>query len=127
MIEHGNKINHHYFREHNKSMEKLRKLLNKTSKIRRNRRLLLNIQVQFLAWLLEVLSAVIAILMFFSPFSLASTFAGHFAAIGYFVVVPSMYLVNCYELKTIVIQNQWYIEFTNKFFPNTINAMIPEN
>ena len=126
-IEHGNKINHHYFREHNKSMEKLRNLLNKSSKIRRNRRLLLNIQVQFLAWLLEVSFAVIAILMFFSPFTLASTFANHLSAIGCFVVVPSMYLVNCCELKTIVVQNPWYIKFTNKFFPDTINAIIPEN
>ena len=126
-VEPDNEINHHYFREHNKSMEKLRKLLSKSSKIRRNRRLLLNIQVQFLAWLLEVISAIIAILMFFSPFSLASTFANHFSAIGCFVLVPSMYLVNCCELKTIVVQNPWYIKFTNKFFPKTINAIIPEN
>ena len=38
-----------------------------------------------------------------------------------------MYLVNCCELKTIVVQNQWYIKFTNTFFPKTINAIIPEN
>ena len=123
----GYKINHRYFREHNKSMEKLRKLLTKSSKIRRNRRLLLNIQMQFLAWFLEVLLAVIAILIIFSPFSLASTFANHFSAIGYFVIVPGMYLVNCCELKTIVVQNQWYIKFTNVFFPNAINAIIPDN
>ena len=83
--------------------------------------------MQFLAWFLEVLLAVIAILIIFSPFSLASTFANHFSAIGCFVLVPSMYLVNCCELKTIVVQNQWYIKFTNYFFPKTINAIIPEN
>ena len=38
-----------------------------------------------------------------------------------------MYLVNCCELKTIVVQNQWYFKFTNYFFPKTINAIIPEN
>ena len=108
-------------------MKKLKKLLSESSKIRRNRGLLLNIQVQFLAWLLEVLSAVIAILMFLSPFSMASIYAEHFVHLGYLVIVPSMYLVNSYKFKTVVMENKWYLAFTNKFFPKIINNIVPEN
>ena len=107
-------------------MENLKNLLGKSSKIKRNRRVLLNIQVQVLAWLMEFLAAVVTIIMLFFPFSkLATMLASHFAALGFFVLVPSTYLLNSDHFKTSMIQNNWYLAFTRIFFSDFINTIIP--
>ena len=109
-------------------MENLKKLLSKSSKIKRNRRVLLNIHVQVLAWLVEFLAGVIAIIVLFLPFAkLANTLASFFASLGYFVIVPSVYLLNNDESKSAILKNKWYLAFTRIFFSNTINKIVPED
>ena len=114
------------FREHSNNMENLKNLLVKSSKIKRNRRVLLNIQVQILAWMMEFLAAVVTIIMLFFPFAkLATMLASHFAALGFFVLVPSIYLLNSDHFKTSMIQNSWYLAFTRIFFSGFIDKIIP--
>lgn len=105
-------------------MENLKNLLGKSAKIKRNRRVLLNIQVQVLAWLMEFLTAVFALIMLFLPFAkLATMLANHFAVFGYCVLVPSVYLLNNDHLKNSMLQNKWYLAFTRIFFSGTINKI----
>ena len=107
-------------------MTNLKKLLTESSKIKRNRRVLLNIHIQVLAWLMEFLAAVIAIIMFYLPFArFATILANHFTGLGYFVLVPSVYLTNSDDFKKTIMKNRWYLAFTNMFFSNTINKIVP--
>ena len=106
-------------------MKSLKKLLVKRSKIHRNRRVLLNIHIQVLAWLMEVLPCLVAIFMCFIPFERVATIvSSHVAGIGYAIFVPAVYLNND-DLKNSILENKWYLAFTNKFFSNTINKIIP--
>ena len=41
----------------------------------------------------------------------------------YWVAIPGIYLMNNNDLKSWVMDNNLYIEFTNRFFPSTINTI----
>ena len=56
-----------HFREHEKSMVKLQKLLADSKKIRRRRRIFLNMHISFVAWLIESFGGVAGMLMIFLP------------------------------------------------------------
>ena len=97
-------------------MEKLKTMLNDNSKIKRRQRILLNIHITVLAWLVECTG-------YF--FGLLNTFLGHQnnitrglqVVVGaiYFVIVPSTYLVNNSNSKYIILQNKLYLALINKF------------
>ena len=107
-------------------MEALKKMLSKSSKIERNRRRLLNIQIQVFAWMMEVLVCVIAIFMSFAPFlKFANIISGHFAGIGYVVFVPSVYLINNNQLKNEIVESRLYLIFLDRFFSRAVNKIVP--
>ena len=116
------------FREHHKSMYNLRKLLEKSSKIKRNRRLLLNLQISCIAWAIEVIGGLVGILVIFLPFQNVSTRGRQIVSDAlYFVILPSIYLTNSDETKSSILQNKLYLRFTDHFFYQTINNIIPAN
>ena len=107
-------------------MEALKKMLSKSSKVERNRRRLLNIQIQVFAWIMEVLVFVIAIFMSFAPFvKFANIISGHFAGFGCVVFVPSVYLINNNELKNKIVESRFYLTFLNRFFSRAVNKIVP--
>ena len=113
-----------YFREHEKMMTRLKKLLNTSSKIRRNRRRLLVLQIQIFAWLVEFIAGIVGLILIMGPISkLPSSVIGVFTSIVYFVLVPSVFLINNEDLKSKIIDNEIYLTITNKFFSRSINRI----
>ena len=77
------------FSEHDKSMFNLRKLLSKSSKIKRNRRLLLNLQISCIAWATELIGGLVGVLMVFLPFENVSSRVRQIVTdFVYFVILP---------------------------------------
>ena len=114
------------FREHDKSMENLKNLLSRTSKIGRNQRVLLNIQIQVLAWMMEFIVCIIAMVVSFMPFiGFANVVASYLAGFGYTVLVPRVYLINNDDQKKFLLENELYLKFNNKFFSRTVNKIVP--
>ena len=108
----------------------LRKLLTKKSKINRNRRYLLNVQIACIAWIAEVMAGVIGTLMVFFPFYSISISAREGQIVTdaiYFVILPSIFLINSRETKSSILENQLYLKFTNQFFYHSVNKIIPDN
>lgn len=105
-------------------MTKLKKVLVKSSKIRRNRRKLLNLQIQIFAWLVEFFSGLFFVVAASQPRHTISHDAfGLYISFIYWVVIPGIYLMNNDDFKSWVTENQLYIEFTNTFFPTSINKI----
>ena len=105
-------------------MTKLKKLLANSSKIRRNRRKLLNLQIQIFAWLVESLSGLIFLIVVSVPrHSISANVVDVFMNFTYWVAIPGIYLMNNDDFKSKVTENQLYIEFTNRFFPTSINTI----
>ena len=100
------------FREHKQSMVRLKKLLSDTSKARRHRRIILNIQITIIAWLVEFLGFFV---IFFGTFILPeknpiTTFTLQTFTISlYMIITPSMYLINSNHMKAIIVESNWYI------------------
>ena len=106
------------YRSHKESMKRLRKLLSKSSKARRRRQHLLNIQITILAWLAEFLG-------FFIIF-LGSFILGHENAVVtlslqtltmiiLFIACPSVYLINSSKMKNYIVDSQFYVKFVSKW------------
>ena len=105
-------------------MTRLKKVLVKSSKIRRNRRKLLNLQIQIFAWLVEFFSGLFFVVAASQPRHTISYDAVVFyIIIVYWVAIPGIYLMNNDDFKSWVTENQLYIEFTNRFFPTSINTI----
>ena len=113
-----------YIREHEKMMTRLKKLLHTSSKIRRNRRRLLVLQIQIVAWLVEFIAGIVGIILIMGPITnLPASVIGVFTSIVYFVLVPSVFLINNEDLKSKIIDNEIYLTITNKFFSRSINRI----
>ena len=105
-------------------MTKLKKLLATSSKIRRNRRRLLNLQIQIFAWLVELFSGLIFFIAISVPMHSISTDAVNlYMNFIYWVAIPGIYLINNDDLKSWLTENHLYITFSNRFFPSTINTI----
>ena len=105
-------------------MTRLKKLLNTSSKIRRNRRKLLVLQIQIFAWLVEFIAGIVGLIMIMGPITKPSAnVIGVFTTIVYFVLVPSVFLINNEDLKSKIIDNEIYLTITNKFFSRSINRI----
>ena len=105
-------------------MTRLKKLLNTSSKIRRNRRKLLVLQIQIFAWLIEFIAGIVGLIMIMGPITEPSAnVIGVFTTIVYFVLVPSVFLINNEDLKSKIIDNEIYLTITNKFFSRSINRI----
>ena len=124
VLKYSTEISIFYFREHEKMMTRLKKLLNTSSKIRRNRRRLLVLQIQIFAWLVEFIAGIVGLILITGPITkLPSSVIGVFTSIVYFVLVPSVFLINNEDLKSKIIDNEIYLTITNKFFSRSINRV----
>ena len=111
-----------FCREHKKSMIDLRDLLNKRSIIRRNRRVLLNIQITILAWSLEMVGSIIGAMMFWMPIENGTSRCIQMATgLMYFVMIPSVYLINSTDKKSKIMDSKIYLAFTEMFFSRSIH------
>ena len=93
-------------------MAKLKKLLDDSSKARRLRRIYLNIQITFLTWLIEFVGFLLIVFgsfIFGYKNSYLTLFLQMFSALIYIVVIPSMYLLNSYDLKEQINNSNFYI------------------
>ena len=99
-------------------MIRLRKLLSDSSKNRRCRRNVLNIQITILGWLVEVLGFLIVLV--------GTAIVGHGNAeatmalqassmLFYAILLPSTMLINSLEVKDYIVESRWYITFINQF------------
>ena len=105
-------------------MISLKKLLDTSSKIRRNRRRLLVLQIQIIAWLVEFIAGIVGLILIMGPITkLPASVIGVFTSIVYFVLVPSVFLINNEDLKSKIIDNEIYLTITNKFFSRSINTI----
>ena len=105
-------------------MTRLKKLLSTSSKIRRNRRKLLVLQIQIFAWLVEFIAGIVGLILIMGPITkLPANVIGVFTTIVYFVLVPSVFLINNEDLKSKIIDNEIYLTITNKFFSRSINRV----
>ena len=124
VLKYSTEIFSFYFREHEKMMTRLKKLLHTSSKIRRNRRRLLVLQIQIVAWLVEFIAGIVGIILIMGPITnLPASVIGVFTSIVYFVLVPSVFLINNEDLKSKIIDNEIYLTITNKFFSRSINRI----
>ena len=116
-----------FYRENEESLEKLRKLLTDAHKIRRRRRILLNIHITVIAWLVECLGSISVFLMIFLTPENGTTRGLQFiTGIMYFIVVPSVYLMNSSDVKSVIVDNRIYLAFVNQLYPR-INQIAPVN
>ena len=115
------------FREHRQSMITLRTLLTERKKLRRRRRIFLNIHITFVAWLMEFFGGLAGALMIFLPHENRTT-RGLQLITGfmYFIATPCAYLMNSSDVKSMILDNPIYLKFTNTFFPH-INQIVPVN
>ena len=105
-------------------MTRLKKLLDTSSKIRRNRRRLLVLQIQIFAWLVEFIAGILGLILIMGPITkLPASTIGLFTSIVYFILVPSVFLINNEDLKSKIIENEIYLTITNKFFSRSINRI----
>jgi len=115
------------FRENEESLEKLRQLLTDAHKIRRRRRILLNIHITVIAWLLECLGSISVFLMIFlTPENGTTRGLQLITGVMYFIVVPSVYLMNSSDVKSVIVDNRIYLAFVNQLYPR-INQIAPVN
>ena len=104
---------------------RLRNLLPDDSKYRRNRRILLNVQISFFVWILEFMLGCLGVLVFFvMPFN-SSRAVDIVCLVFYTIVVPGAYLINDPELKSKMVDSRFYILFTNTVAHNYMNQIIP--
>ena len=110
-------------------MIRLKKLLTDSSKNRRSRKNVLNIQITILGWLVETLGFLIVLV--------GTTFVGHGNAVVtmalqassmlfYAILLPSTMLINSLEVKNYIVESWWYIKFFNQFgcrpvYPSTFD------
>ena len=108
-------------------MRILKKILNEESKIRRRRRILLNMHITMVAWLIEFLGYFFGLLASFMLQDNKAMRASQIASsIIYFVVVPSSYLFNTTDIKEFLMNNDIYEKFTNAFFSKAVNVCTKE-
>ena len=101
-------------------MIRLRKLLSDSSKARRHRRNLLNIQITVLAWIIEFIGV--------SSFLVGSFILGHtnttttfilqtLSATFNFILLPGILSISNSNFKTAVVDSGWYQKLTQQISP----------
>ena len=101
-------------------MVTLKNILTDSSKARRHRSNLLNIQITMLAWLTEFMG--------FFAFLLGSFLVGQrnkpilfllqlLSASLNFIILPSIFLISNSQLKSNILDSNWYLAFIHRFSP----------
>ena len=114
-----------FFSDEKKSIAALRKLLTDSSKARRHRRRILNIQITFLAWLVEsigILVIVLGIFIFGHDSNVLNFFMQTLTLIIYFVLLPSVFLINDFDIKSKIVESKWYNKILTFFHCNYIKS-----
>ena len=119
-------IEYYFYRKHNESAIKLRKVLSKLHHDIRHRRNLINIHITILGWLVEFFG--------FFLIALGSFILGHgspirtlclqaFTSLFYFVCLPCTILINDSDLKKTLAENEYYKNILSIFDCNesTVN------
>ena len=117
-------------RTHKESLKKLRKLLSNSSKDIRHRRHLIQIHITILGWLTEFLGF---LLIFFGSYIL-----GHgnmivtlvlqcLTILIYFIIVPSIYLINDSDFKAEIAETQTYFNFLKFFKSESVDPKLLED
>ena len=95
-------------------MVKFRKLLADSSKARRHRRNVVNLQITFLAWLIEVIGFFIVFLGIFilgHENNIVNLSMQLLTMIVYFNVLPCIFLINDSDVKAQIVESNWYNRF----------------
>ena len=109
-------------------MVRLDKLLAEKSKIRRGRRILLNIHITFLAWIVELIGFIVGFIgLLLQHKTNGPRFLRNITGVFYFILVPSTYLINSSNVKSLILDNKLYLTFINKFLPNSLIMLPPDN
>ena len=99
-------------------MFKLRKLLSDSAKAKRHRRNMVNLQITFLAWLIEVGGFLIIFLGTFilgHENNIVNLSMQTFTLVVYFNILPCMFLINDFYFKSKIIESNQYNTFLNIF------------
>ena len=107
-----------FFRDHEASLKKLRKLLSDSSKNMRHRRFLINIHIAFLGWLVEFSGFFLLILGSFvlgHGNALVTLILQTITFFIYFNILPCIYLINDEDLKSSIAESSHYFNFLKLF------------
>ena len=113
------------YREHQNSMVRLRKLLADSSKARRHRRKILNVQITFLAWLAESIGFLVIFLGTFILGHESNTFnffMQSLTLIIYFNILPSIFLINDSDIKSSIVESNLYGRILTLFNCNYVKS-----
>ena len=105
---------------------RLRKLLTTSSKERRHRRRLLSIQITFIAWLAESMGFLVIFLGTFILGHESNVFnflMQTLTLIIYFVILPSVFLLNDFDVKSEIVESNWYSTVLTVFHCNYIHKI----
>ena len=110
-------------------MVKLRKLLSESSKIRRHRRILLNIHITFLAWALEVFGFLVGFTfgMIIGHQNNSTRGVQMILSVIYLIIVPGAHIINSIDVKQRIVQSNIYIGFVNKVYGPLTSKVVPIN
>ena len=102
----------YYFSEHKTAMKRLKKLLPDSTKRRRCRQNVLNIQIAILGWLVELLGFLVSALGVFilgheNP--IITMTLQTFSMIFYAILVPCTLLINSSDFKDQIVESHWYL------------------
>ena len=95
-------------------MMKLKKILPDSSKNRRSRRIVLNIQITFLGWLIEVfgfLSIAVGLYIVGHGNATVTLILQTFSMTLYGILLPCSVLINSSEVKDYIAESDWYPRF----------------
>ena len=114
------------YREHKDSMVRLRKLLTDSAKAKRHRRKILNVQVTFLAWLVESVGFLVIFLGTFILGHESNTFNFFMQTLTltiYFNILPCMFLMNDSDIKSIIVTSNFYDTLLTIFHCNYVKSI----
>ena len=112
------------FSDEKDTLFRLRKLLTASSKERRHRRRLLSIQITFIAWLAESMGFLVIFLGTFILGHENNVFNFLMQTITltiYFIILPSVFLLNDFDVKSEIVESNWYSTILTIFHCNYIH------
>ena len=114
------------FREENK--ERLQSVLSETSKQKRRRRNVINLQMTIIAWSLEFVTGLVNLLIGVktsNPESNVDFITCMVIIDGFlnFIIIPSSYILNCDVLKTAIIASGWFQFFRQLISSNKVEPL----
>ena len=115
-----------FFRDEKDILFRLRKLLTTSSKERRHRRRLLSIQITFTAWLAESMGFLVIFLGTFILGHESNVFNFIMQTLTltiYFIILPSVFLLNDFDVKSEIVESNWYSTVLTVFHCNYIHKI----